>query len=158
MDDIDLKIIERLMSRGRISWAELGAYLGLSAPAAADRVRRLEEKGVIKGYAATVDPEAMGYGLTAFIAVTLEGPGHRDAFVQKIMELDNIQECHHVTGEDDYLLKVRCARIRDLESLISGHLKSLPGIVKTRTTIVLSTVKETSAVPPVSREMYPTGV
>ncbi len=147
MDDIDLKIVERLMSRGRITWADLGAYLGLSAPAAAERVRRLEEKGIIKGYAAMVDPEAVGYGLTAFIAVTLEKPGHRNAFIQKIMELDNVQECHHVTGEDDYLLKVRCARIRDLESLVSQHLKSLPGIVKTRTTIVLSTVKETPAVP-----------
>jgi len=125
----------------------LAATLELSPPATADRVRRLEERGVVQGYSALVDPEAVGCGLTAFIAVTLERPEHRDAFLKRILELPQIQECHHVAGDDDYLLKVRCRSPRDLEQIISERIKSLQGIVRTRTTIVLSTAKETPALP-----------
>lgn len=146
MDEIDLKIIEQLMAQGRITWSELAGILELSAPATADRVRRLEG-GVIKGYTAIVDSEAIGYSLTAFIAVTLERPEHRSAFLQRVNDLPQVQECHHVTGDDDYLLKVRCRNTKDLERLISESLKELPGIVRTRTTVVLSTFKETAVMP-----------
>jgi Lrp/AsnC family leucine-responsive transcriptional regulator len=147
LDTVDFKILQSLMYRGRVTWSELAATLELSAPATADRVRRLEERGVVQGYAALVDPEAVGCGLTAFIAVTLERPEHRDPFLQRILELPEIQECHHVAGDDDYLLKVRCRSTRHLEQIISERIKSLQGIVRTRTTIVLSTAKETSALP-----------
>lgn len=147
MDSIDYKVIDKLMTQGRITWAELGTFLDLSPPAAAERVRRLEEKGVIKGYTALLDPESVGCGLTAFISVTLERPEHRPAFISRIQELAAIQECHHVTGDDDYILKVRCGGIRDLEKIVSNCLKDLPGIATTRTTVVLSTVKETAALP-----------
>jgi len=135
------------MSRGRVTWSELAATLELSAPATADRVRRLEERGVIQGYSALVNPEVVGCGLTAFISVTLERPEHRDPFLQRILELPEIQECHHVAGDDDYLLKVRCHSTQDLEQIIGEKIKSLQGIVRTRTTIVLSTAKETPALP-----------
>ena len=135
------------MSRGRVTWSELAATLELSPPATADRVRRLEERGVVQGYSALVNPEAVGCGLTAFIAVTLERPEHRDSFLQRILELPEIQECHHVAGDDDYLLKVRCRSTRDLEQIIRERIKSLQGIVRIRTTIVLSTAKETPALP-----------
>jgi Lrp/AsnC family leucine-responsive transcriptional regulator len=121
--------------------------LSLSAPATADRVRRLEERQVITGYAALIDPEAIDCHLTAFIAVTLEHPQHRSAFLNLVHQLPEIQECHHVTGDDDYLLKVRCHTTKALEHLISESLKALPGVLKTRTTIVLSTVKETPVLP-----------
>jgi Lrp/AsnC family leucine-responsive transcriptional regulator len=147
LDTIDFKIIQHLMSRGRVTWSELAATLELSAPATADRVRRLEERGVVQGYSALVDPEAVGCGLTAFISVTLERPEHRDPFLKRILELPQIQECHHVAGDDDYLLKVRCRSPRDLEQIITERIKSLQGIVRTRTTIVLSTAKETPALP-----------
>lgn len=147
MDEIDFKLIARMMSQGRITWAELGSLLGLSAPAAADRTRKLEEKGVIKGYSALVDPGAVGCGLTAFISVTLDRPDHRPGFLKLVGEMAEIQECHHITGEEDYLLKVRCSGINALERIISSHLKEIPGIARTRTSIALSTVKETSAVP-----------
>src|SRR5260221_4874469 len=107
MDDLDYKGIRYLMEQGRSTWAELAGILGLSAPAAADRVRRLEESGVIKGYAAIIDPEAVGCGLTAFVATNLERSEYRTAFLKGIQALPEIQECHHVAGEDDYLLKVR---------------------------------------------------
>jgi Lrp/AsnC family transcriptional regulator, leucine-responsive regulatory protein len=147
LDEIDSKVIQHLMAQGRITWAELASILDLSAPATADRVRRLEERQVITGYAALVNAEAIGYPLTALIAITLEKPKHRAPFLQKVQQLAEVQECHHVTGDDDYWLKVRCQSTRDLERLISDELKALPGILRTRTTIVLSTVKETPALP-----------
>lgn len=146
LDEIDSKVITFLMKQGRMTWSELANLLELSAPAAADRVRRLEERNVIQGYTALVNPEAVGCELTAFIAVSLE-PQYRSAFLQKIQDLPEVQECHHVTGEDDYWLKVRCHNTKDLERLISEELKGLAGILKTRTTIALSTVKETTALP-----------
>jgi Lrp/AsnC family leucine-responsive transcriptional regulator len=135
------------MERGRASWAELAPILGLSAPAAADRVRRLEERGVIQGYAALIDPEAVGLMLTAFVAVTLERPEHRDAFLAWANAMAAVQECHHVTGDHDYLLKVRCASTRALEALLTDGIKGLTGIAATRTTIVLRTRKETPILP-----------
>ncbi|MDT8903270.1 Lrp/AsnC family transcriptional regulator [Anaeroselena agilis] len=147
LDDNDCKIVDALMANARATWAELGALLGLSAPAAADRVRRLEQRGVIKGYAALLDPDAIGCGFAAFIAVTLEKPEHRAPFLAKVAALPEILECHHAAGDDDYFLKVRCTGPRHLEKLISEELKALPGIVRTRTTVILSTVKETPVLP-----------
>lgn len=147
LDEIDSKVIQHLMEQGRMTWSELAGILELSAPATADRVRRLEERKVIKGYTAVINAEAVGYNLTAFITVTLDRAENRAAFLQQVETLPEIQECHHVAGEDDYWLKVRCRDTKHLEQLISEDLKGLPGISKTRTTIVLSTVKETTALP-----------
>jgi Lrp/AsnC family leucine-responsive transcriptional regulator len=147
MDTIDLKAIAALQSSGRESWAKLGEILGMTGPAAAERVRRLEESGVIRGYAALVDAESVGAILTAFVAVTLDRPEHRKAFLKKVARLAEVQECHHVAGDDDYLLKLRCRGPRDLDRVISEELKSVPGVGRTRTTIALSTAKETPVVP-----------
>lgn len=147
IDSNDSKAIARLMANARATWAELGALLGLSAPAAADRVRRLEERGVIRGYAALVDPDAIGCGLAAMVAITLERPEHRGPFLAKVAATPEILECHHTAGDEDYLLKIRCTGTRSLEKLISDELKALPGIVRTRTTVILSTVKETPVLP-----------
>ena len=146
MDAIDIAILRRLMERARTTWAELGSLLGLSAPAAADRVRKLEEAGVIRGYAALVDPEAAGCGLGAFVSVTLERADDRRAFLDMVRSLSEILECHHVAGAEDYILKLRCADTRELERLISDRIKSVPG-VRTRTGVILSTVKETQVLP-----------
>ena len=143
MDSLDKKIVNILMANGRITWSELAGILGLSSPAAADRVRRLEEQGVIKGYTALIDSESTGYSLAALVAVSLERPAHRQAFLTLVHGLPEIQECHHTAGDDDYILKIRCRGTRDLDRIISEELKSLPGIVRTRTTIILGTVKET---------------
>lgn len=147
LDEIDSKVVGHLMSQGRITWSELASLLELSAPAAADRVRRLEERKVIMGYTACINPEAVGCELTAFITVDLDRPQHRAAFLKKVQTLPEVQECHHVTGEADYWLKIRCRNTKDLERLISEELKSVSGVLKTHTTIVLSTVKETSNLP-----------
>lgn len=147
LDSLDMKILGQLMQQARITWAELAAHLGLSAPAAADRVRKLEERGVIQGYLTKVDADSLGYDLTAFIAVTLEHPRDRGGFLAQVHALPEIQECHHIAGEGDYLLKVRCRGTRGLERLITDALKEIPGVMQTRSTIVLSTVKETISLP-----------
>jgi Lrp/AsnC family leucine-responsive transcriptional regulator len=147
LDEIDLKVLRQLLSQGRITWSELAGVLGLSPPATADRVRRLEDKGVIQGYTAIIDAESLGCDLTAFVAITLERPEHRDAFIQRVQSLPQVQECHHMAGDYDYLLKVRCRGTKDLERLVSDDIKSVAGVLKTRTMIALSTVKETSALP-----------
>ena len=135
------------MREGRSTWSELARLLDLSAPAAADRVRRLEERGVIRGYSAVVDPEAVGLGVTAFVAVTLERPEHRAGFLGWVDGAPEVQECHHIAGEGDFLLKVRCAAMRDLEAIVSEEIKGLKGVTSTRTTVVLSTRKETPVLP-----------
>ncbi|PZV08623.1 MAG: Lrp/AsnC family transcriptional regulator [Leptolyngbya sp.] len=143
LDNLDIKTLSLLCQRGRMTWAELAGQLGLSAPAAADRVKRLEERGIITGYSARLDAEALGLTLTAFIAITLDQPHHREGFLAEVQATAEILECHHVTGDDDYLLKVRCCHTRALEALITQKLKAIAGVVKTRTLIALSTVKET---------------
>ncbi|MBE7381581.1 MAG: Lrp/AsnC family transcriptional regulator [Leptolyngbya sp. SIO1E4] len=147
LDTLDYKILSHLMQQARMTWADLAAHLGLSAPAAADRVRKLEEQGVIQDYVTQVDAHSLGYDLAAFISVTLEHPRDREVFLAQVHAMPEIQECHHVTGDDDYLLKVRCQGTQGLEHLITDGLKQVPGVLKTRTTIVLSTVKETIALP-----------
>jgi Lrp/AsnC family leucine-responsive transcriptional regulator len=147
MDPIDRKIVRLLAASGRLSWADLAAALDLSPPAAAERVRKLEQRGVIRGYTALLDPDLVGAGVTAFIAVRLERPRHRPAFLAQIAALGEILECHHLAGDDDFLLKARVAGLRELEGLVSERLKAVPGVAGTRTTVVLSTVKETPTPP-----------
>lgn len=155
MNTIDYKVINELMLNGRMTWAELGNILGLSSPATADRVKRLQEQGVIKGFTTLIDPEAVGCALTAFIAVTLAHPSQRQEFFEQVTVLAEIQECHHVAGDDDYLLKVRCQSTRDLERIINDELKSISGVTKTRTTIVLNTLKDTPNLPIFTKSSAP---
>ena len=143
----DGKGIKLLLRNGRASWAELGKELGLSAPSAADRIHKLEGRGVIRGYAALVDPASVGYPLTAYVSITLASHRKRAAFLRAIDKMEQVAECHHVAGDDDYLLKVRCRGTQDLDHLLATELKDKLGVAKTRTTIVLSTAKESVRVP-----------
>jgi len=140
-------LLRALMADGRMTWAELAKRVGLTPPAVAERVRRLERDGTIRGYAALVDPLAAGCTLTAFVSVTLERPVHRAGFLQCVAHMDEVQECHHVAGEYDYLLKVRCRDAGDLDRVLSDELKSVPGVLRTCTSVVLGTLKETPVVP-----------
>lgn len=141
MDALDYKVLEHLSKDGRVTWAELAQVLNLSAASTGERVKRLEEKGLIKGYRAVLDYEALGYGITAFIAVSLAHPKDREAFLAWVKKASEVEECHHLAGEDDYLLKVKVKTIRELEKMVSDEIKSLGGIVRTKTQIALSTVK-----------------
>ena len=142
MDATDLRILAVLAANARMTFSDLAEQIGLSGPSTADRVRRLEERGAIRGYAASIDPDSLGLGLTAFVAVTLAGPADRGGFLDGIAVLPEVVECHHVAGDDDYVLKVHVAGTRGLEAFVSDGIKALPGIARTRTTVVLSTPLE----------------
>jgi Lrp/AsnC family transcriptional regulator, leucine-responsive regulatory protein len=147
LKSLDRKALKLLMRNGRATWAELGQFLGLSAPSAAERVRKLEQRGVIRGYAALIDPASVGRPLTAYISVSLASHRNRAAFLRAIAKMEQVAECHHVAGDDDYLLKVRCRGTDDLDHLLAKELKEKLGVARTRTTIVLSTAKESVRVP-----------
>ena len=148
MDHLDQKTVRFLMKQGRGTWADLGKLLGLTAPAAAERARKLEAEGVIRGYAAIVDAEKLGFPLIAFVAVTIGDQGQRAKFLRVAERHEQIVECHHVAGEDDYLLKLRCRGTQDLDRFLSRTLKDGDlGIARTRTTVVLGTTKETVHLP-----------
>ncbi len=147
MDDLDYKALALLMERGRAPWTEVGEVLELSAPAAAERVRKLEERAVIVGYRAITNPEALGLPLLAFVHVELDNATQRNAFLRGIAKHEQVVECHHVAGDYDYLLKVRCRDTTDLERFLTTVLKDKLSVARARTTIALTTVKETTALP-----------
>ena len=147
MDSTDHELLRRLQHDGRAHWADLAVAVKLTPPAVAERVHKLAEAGVIKRIAAHVDPEAVGLPLLAFVAVTLAHPRDRRPFLARVASAPEILECHHVAGEHDFLLKVRCAGTSALDTLLSETLKAMEGVVRTNTTIVLGTPKETDILP-----------
>lgn len=142
MDTIDLKILDILQRDGRTSHSDIAKTVGLSAPSVGERVKKLESAGIIRRYVALVDPTKVNRPIAAVIAVSLDKPIHAKAFLQRIQELEDVLECYHVTGEMDYLLKVRTRSTATLESLISADLRPLDGVVTTRTNVILSSLKE----------------
>jgi Lrp/AsnC family leucine-responsive transcriptional regulator len=147
LDATDWTALRVLQAGGRLSWSDLAAVLELSPAATAERVRRLEERGVITGYRAVVAPAAVHADLLAFVEVTLAHPRHRAGFLRTVLSRDEILECHHVTGEFDYLLKVRCRDAAHLNALIGDELKGMGAALRSRTMIALGTAKESSALP-----------
>ncbi len=147
MDSLDRRLIIRLQHAGRETWAKLGESLGLTGPAVAERVRKLQQVGVLKGFAGLVNADNVGVVVTAFVGVSMERPALREAFLKRVSAIPEIQECHAVTGDDDFLLKVRCRNPLDLDRVVSEEIKGTPGVVRARTTIVLRTTKETTVVP-----------
>jgi len=145
MEDTDLQILRLLARDGRMSFTDLGRATGLSTSAIHQRVRRLEQRGVIRGYAAVVDADAVGLPLTAFVSVTPLDPAAPDDVPDRLSGLPEIEACHSVAGDENYILKVRVATPGDLEGLL-GRIRSQAG-VSTRTTIVLSTPFEARPLP-----------
>lgn len=146
MDSVDLRIVDMLQANGRATQLELAKAVGLSQPAVAERIRKLEERGVITGYAAKVDAAALGVDVTAFIGVGIEHPKFFDGFAKKVMGLDEVLECHRVAGEDSYLLKIKTRNTRTLDRLLVEVLRTTAGVTRTHTTIVLASIKEGSHV------------
>ena len=140
MEELDRQIVELLVKDGRMSYTDLGKATGLSTSAVHQRVRRLEQRGVIRGYAAVVDPEAVGLPLTAFISVKPFDPSAPDDIAERLAGVPEIEACHSVAGDENYILKVRVATPLELEHLLT-RIRSLAG-VSTRTTVVLSTPYE----------------
>lgn len=136
LDRRDLDIVAALQEDARATYADVGSKVGLSASAVHDRVRKLEHQGVIRGYRAVVDPEAIGLFVTALISVSPLDARQPDDLPDRVRELDEVEDCFSVAGEPNYVLKVRTRTTGDLEDLIR-RLREKAG-VSTNTTIVLS--------------------
>ena len=140
MEDTDRKIVSLLARNGRMSFTELARQAGLSVSAVHKRVRRLEQDGVIKGYAAMFNPEDVGLPLTAFVSIKPFDASAPDDLPQRLEHLTAIEACHSVAGDENYILKVRVPSPAALEELLY-QIRTLGG-VSTRTTVVLSTPYE----------------
>jgi len=137
VDRIDKKILQELATDGRLAFAELGRKVGLSPSAAAERVRQLESIGLIRGYRAEIDLQALGFSITAFVRLTCEGNRYKQ-FLKFLPSLQSVQECHHLTGGDAFLLRVMLSSMAELEILI----ESLLPYGSPTTSMVLSTPLE----------------
>jgi Lrp/AsnC family leucine-responsive transcriptional regulator len=133
----DARILDVLQRDGRRAYADLGADVGMSGPSAHERVRKLEARGVIQGYAAIVDPAAVGYDILAFSWIT-QAPGTMGHdLTDELAGIPEIEECHHITGEADYLIKVRARDTRDLERVLR-LVQSTKDVFQTETNVVYS--------------------
>ena len=144
LDDVDGRILSFLQENARETQAEIARAVGLAPSAVLERIRKLESRGVIKGYTALLDARAMGQGMLAFVAVRSEEGPTNDTVAQQLAQFAEVLEVHHVAGEDCYLVKVRTKDPEQLGSLLRSRIGRIPGVKSTRTTIVLETVKETS--------------
>lgn len=137
----DLRILAMLQRDGRASYAELGAAAAMSAPSAHDRVKRLEARGIVQGYTAVVDAASVGYGILAFSRIR-QAPGTSTTdLTTDFATIPEIEDCHHVAGEADYLLKVRAADTTDLERVMR-RIQGITHVYTTETDIVFSTAFE----------------
>lgn len=149
LDDIDRELLTALQKDARQTNAELARQVDLSATGLHKRLRRLEEAGIITGYVARVDREALGYDMLCFVQVTLQRhePDAVDNFRREVQSMPEVLECHHLTGEFDYLLKVIVRNRKHLEQFILNTLTPVRGMDKIRTSLVLSEIKATAAIP-----------
>jgi Lrp/AsnC family leucine-responsive transcriptional regulator len=145
IDDIDTRILNILQSDARIANAEIARQVGLAPSAVLERIRKLEERGVIRGFETKINGVKVDFGLTAFVAVrTRDCCAETDKFLAEIPE---VLEVHDVAGEDSYFLKVRVKDTEHLSRLLRERLKNVPNVASTKTTIVLQTIKETNVLP-----------
>jgi Lrp/AsnC family leucine-responsive transcriptional regulator len=154
LSPIDYKLIDLLQKDARITQSEMASSVGLSQPAVAERLRKLEQEGVITGYVARVNGRQLGKDITAFIGVGIEHPRYNARFAKIIHDMPDVLECHHVTGSDSYLLKVVTENTETLDRMISESLRIIPGVTRTHTTIVMSSVKESTHIKPTVEDKH----
>jgi Lrp/AsnC family leucine-responsive transcriptional regulator len=143
LDEIDRNILEVLQADCKVVLAKIGEQVGLSAPSIVERVRKLENEGFIRGYHARLDARRLGLDVTAFISVWTTHARAIKEFDAHLKDFEDVLECHHVTGDPTLLLKVKTRNTDSLERLISA-VRSLPGVERTETNVVLSTLVERS--------------
>jgi Lrp/AsnC family leucine-responsive transcriptional regulator len=146
MDDIDLKIVDMLQQNARIPNAEIARRVNMAPSAVLERIKKLEERRVIREYGTRLDPAAVGMGLLAFVAVKADYCESNDTG-QMLAAIPGVLEVHNVAGDDCYLVKVRTRDTEQLGRLLSEQFRNIPAIRSTKTTIVLATVKETNSLP-----------
>lgn len=149
LDDIDRRILDIFQEDSGITNVELARRMGLAPATTLDRVKKLEQRGIIRGYVALVDQAMVGKGTTAFVAVSLASHQREqvDRFRDSVRELPEVLECYHVSGEYDYLLKVVAEDIRRYEDFLLNKLTATPNVGTIYTSFVLSTVKHETKIP-----------
>lgn len=144
LDEIDIIILNHLQSEGRAQRNRIAEIVGLSVPSVSDRMRKLEEKGLIEGYRAVLNAKKFNFDITAFLFVQVDGSENYPDFIEKAKAHPNILECHSITGDGSHILKVRTQNTASFERFLS-QIQSWDGVRKTRSNIVLSSYKETRA-------------
>ncbi|MCU7372754.1 Lrp/AsnC family transcriptional regulator [Paucibacter sp. O1-1] len=149
LDTIDRRIIEILQRDGRLSNVDLASRIHLSAPQTLRRVKQLEERGVLRGYRAMVQPATLGLGVTAFVSLNIEADafGRVREIEALIRDFPEILECHTVSGDCDYLLKVVAADLKSLSQFLTDRLMQLPGVADIRSMICLEEIKPPAPLP-----------
>ncbi len=147
MDNIDIRIIKLLQENARITASEIASAIKLSLPAISERLKKLEASGVIKQYTTIIDPAYFEKTLMAIVFITLERPRFSDVFVEFVKKQNDILECHYLAGDYDYALKVITENTASLQELLN-RIKSVQGVQKTRTIVILSTAKNNYSVMP----------
>lgn len=146
IDQSDRQLLALVQEDCRRSYADLADRSGLSTSTVHDRLKRLQARGVITGQVALLDPAALGLDICAFVQIAIAHPSKVRAFLDQIVALPEVQECHHVTGEHDYLLKIRARNAAALEAVIVEKIKTIEGVVRSQTSIALSSAKDTPAI------------
>ena len=152
VDGLDLQILDFLQTNARHTQADIARAIGLAPSGVLERIRKLEAKGIIRGYLADIDPKVAGLGMLAFVAVRSDEVASDDRIARALAETPEVLEVHHVAGEDCYLVKVRCRDAEHLGQLLRTRIGRIAGVKSTRSTIVLETVKETARLPLPRRE------
>ncbi|MEG1612635.1 MAG: Lrp/AsnC family transcriptional regulator [Clostridia bacterium] len=146
MDTIDIKILSCLSKNARANASEIAETVKLSTSAVIERIKKLENNGTIKGYTAILDAQKLNKDVIAMMSVAIDHPKYNDGFVSEVMQNHHITECLYIAGDFDYLLKVITDNTHTLEGVLNC-IKSIPGVSKTKTNIVLSTQKNEYAIP-----------
>ncbi|MBP0463626.1 Lrp/AsnC family transcriptional regulator [Roseomonas sp. PWR1] len=147
MDSIDRNILVALQHDGAAGLAELAKVAGLSVSATAERVKRLEERGTIRGWRADLDPAAVGCPLLAFVFVALRAGAQEAKFRDGLLALEQVLECHAVTGPWTFLLKLRVAGLAELDAFVAEEIRRRAGVERIETVLALATAKETAMLP-----------
>lgn len=142
MDPIDAKILNLLQEDCSRSLAELGRAVGLSTSGVNERLKRLRARGDVRAYVALVNPQTLGYATCAFVQLAVAGKKNEQAFLAAALEMPEVQEIHHVSGEFPFLLKIWARDVRHLEDLLNNQLKGHAGVVRVQTSVVLSSPKD----------------
>ncbi|WP_414903301.1 Lrp/AsnC family transcriptional regulator [Sphingomonas flavalba] len=149
LDSIDLQILAALQRDGRMTNVDLAAEVGLTAPPCLRRVRALEQRGVIRGYHAALDPIVLGYGISVFALVSLRSQAESDlrAFEEHVATLPNVRECHMLNGEIDFILKIVAEDLQAFQSFLTSSLTTAPNVASVKTSLTIRTSKDDPGVP-----------
>jgi Lrp/AsnC family leucine-responsive transcriptional regulator len=149
LDNTDRRILELLQTNSNITNAQLAVEIGLSPAPTLERVKKLENSGIIKSYHAVIDPASVGIGVATFVTVSLKGHNKEniDKFVKAISGIEDVIECHHVTGQSDFILKIIATDIPAYQQLMLEKLSNIEVVDNMHSTVILSTFKDSKVIP-----------